>query len=74
MRTLVLFLLSAALAAPAFAQGRRLEIEEFNVVGKIQKPEITILVTRQNIATETSLNLQESFIPKVVESIEKKPF
>jgi len=74
MRTLVLFLLSAVLAAPAFAQGRRLEIEEFNVVGKIQKPEITILVTRQNIATETSLNLQESFIPKVVESIEKKPF
>jgi hypothetical protein len=74
MRRCLVMVLALSASTTALAQGRRIEIEEFNVVGKIQKPEITMVVSRQNVDTQTSLNLQESFIPKVVESIEKKPF
>ena len=66
----------AALGAStvAFGQARRLILEDFEVKGKVQKPEITIFVTRQNLNPEYNLDLRESFIPKIVESTEKKPF
>ena len=58
----------------ASAQGRRLVIEETVIEGKVQKPEITIFITRQNLDTGYSLVLRESFIPKIIQSVEKKPF
>ena len=65
----------AMVAAPAEAQERRrLVLGEFEVEGKVQKPEITIFITRQNLDTEFKLELKESFIPRIVESVEKKPF
>ncbi len=63
-----------SLSLPASAQGRRLVIEETVIEGKVQKPEITIFITRQNLETDFSLVLKESFIPKIIESVEKKPF
>ena len=76
-RTLIL-LLGASLALGAFglahAQSRRLVLDDFEVKGKVQKPEITIFVTRQNLNPEYDLELRESFIPKIVESAEEKPF
>lgn len=63
-----------SLSLPASAQGRRLVIEETVIEGKVQKPEITIFITRQNLETDYSLVLKESFIPKIIESVEKKPF
>jgi hypothetical protein len=68
-------LFAAFAAAPAQAQERRrLVLGEFEVEGKVQKPEITIFITRQNLDTEFKLELKESFIPRIVESVEKKPF
>lgn len=65
----------AVASAPAQAQERRrLVLGEFEVEGKVQKPEITIFITRQNLDTEFKLELKESFIPRIVESVEKKPF
>ena len=56
------------------AQGRRLVFEETVIEGEVQKPEITIFITRQNLGTEYVLELKESFIPKILKSVEKKPF
>lgn len=68
-------LLAGVLGSPAHAQERRrLVLGEFEVEGKVQKPEITIFITRQNLDTEFQLELKESFIPRIVESVEKKPF
>ncbi len=73
-RTLLVLGIVVALAGLAQAQSRRLVLDDFEVKGKVQKPEITIFVTRQNLNPEYDLELRESFIPKIVESVEEKPF
>ena len=77
MRRLLLVVALAAggsWSVDAHAQGRRIVIEETVIEGKVQKPEITIFITRQNLNTDYQLELRESFIPKIVETVEKKPF
>jgi hypothetical protein len=66
--------MAALLPSSALAQGRRIVIEETVIEGKVQKPEITIFISRQNLDTDYNLVLRESFIPKIVQSLEKKPF
>jgi hypothetical protein len=44
------------------------------VEGRVQKPVIDIFMRRQNLHTDYKLELRESFLPKIVESVEKKPF
>jgi hypothetical protein len=70
------FLAFAGLLTPsaAFAQSKGLRFEETNLVGKIQKPEIQILITKQNLTPKYELDLRESFLPKVIESVSHKPF
>ncbi|MEL6347962.1 MAG: hypothetical protein AAFV53_32950 [Myxococcota bacterium] len=58
----------------ASAQDRRLVFEVVDVIGEVQKPEITIFITRQNLDTNYELELKESFVPRIVESVDKKPF
>lgn len=41
---------------------------------KIQKPEIQILISKRNLTPRYDLELKESFLPQIVESVEKKPF
>jgi len=62
------------LAPEAEAQTRRLVFEDINVEGRVQKPVIDIFMRRQNLHTDYKLELRESFLPKIVESVEKKPF
>ena len=58
----------------ADAQARRLVFEEISVEGRVQKPVIDIFMRRQNLHTDYKLELRESFLPKIIESVEKKPF
>lgn len=41
---------------------------------KIQKPEVAIIMNKQHLTPKYDLELQQSFLPKVVESVEEKPF
>jgi len=74
MRWIVLVLMFFSGSAPANAQARRLVFEEISVEGRVQKPVIDIFMRRQNLHTDYKLELRESFLPKIVESVEKKPF
>ena len=74
MKRLVVLALGVLLAGTAHGQGRRLVFEETVIEGEVQKPEITIFITRQNLGTEYVLELKESFIPKIIKIVEKKPF
>ena len=58
----------------AQAAGKPLVIEAIEVEAKIKKPEIPIFMNRENLNTDYKLELKESFLPKIVESVEKKPF
>ena len=73
MRTLVLLMIALG-SAPAEAQSRRLIFEDIDVEGRVQKPVIDIFMRRQNLNTGYQLELKESFLPKIVESVQRKPF
>ncbi len=73
LRPLVLVLL-LALPGSAQAQGRVMKLEGITVIGKVQKPEVMMVITRQNLNSDYTLELRESFLPKIVRSIDEKPF
>lgn len=58
----------------AEAQTRGYRFEGETMIVKIPKPEIAILITRQNLTPKYDLQLRESFLPKVVDSVNRKPF
>ncbi|MCB9761538.1 MAG: hypothetical protein H6739_16970 [Alphaproteobacteria bacterium] len=70
----LLALAALASAGPAQAQGRPFVFEAEELVGEVQKPSIQIFVARQNLNRDYELELKESFIPRIVDSVEKKPF
>ena len=51
-----------------------LVFETVDITGEVQKPEITIFITRQNLDTNYEFSLRESFIPRIIESVERQPF
>ncbi len=65
------------LAASAAAQGKAkrkvIRLEAIKVEGRIQKPQAFYILQRSNLNFE-GLDLKQSFIPKIIESIEKEPF
>lgn len=78
-RTLIVMAFAVAVLAvtlPGLAQQRKKIVisDEMEVEGQVQKPQVTYIVTRQDIEDEEQLKLSTSFIPKIVESVEKEPF
>jgi hypothetical protein len=78
MRTLLTLILLAA-ALPALAQDagakkkKVIRLDALTVEGKIQKPQAFYILQRSNLNFE-ELNKPESFVPKVVQSVDKQPF
>lgn len=48
--------------------------DEFVVVGEVLKPEITVVISRENLNKAYELKLDESFLEKIVRSVEHAPF
>ncbi len=59
----------------AYAQsGRRVvRIREVRIEGRIQKPQAFYILQRSNLNFE-GLELKNSFVPKIIKSVEKAPF
>lgn len=45
-----------------------------DIVGEVQKPEVIVLISRENLNKAYELELAESFLDKIVESVEQPPF
>lgn len=69
-------------ALPALAQDsgsgapkkkKVIRLDALTVEGKIQKPQAFYILQRSNLNFE-ELNKPESFVPKVVDSVDKQPF
>jgi hypothetical protein len=76
MRTLLalfLWLLPVATFAAEKAARKVVRLEAIKVEGRIQKPQAFYILQRSNLNFE-GLELKESFIPKILKSIEEKPF
>lgn len=76
---IVLFVLAAA-SAPVEAQERQrrrprrvIRITELVVEGRIQKPQAFYILQRSNLNFE-GLELKNSFVPKIIESVEGELF
>ncbi len=60
--------------ARAQSSGRRvIRLEAIKVEGRIQKPQAFYILQRSNLNFE-GLDLKQSFIPKIIESVDKDPF
>ena len=71
---LVICLASLGWATPA-AAAPKIVFEEAVIEGEIQKPEIAVFISRQNLNKAYELTpLKESFLPKIVEAVKKPPF
>lgn len=66
--------LFALLPSVAQGQSRRVVIEAEEILGTVQKPEVQLIISKQNLDQDYDLVLKESFIPKIVQSIETDPF
>jgi hypothetical protein len=42
--------------------------------GKADEPLVELLIVRENLKMEYELALEESFVPKIWESVEQRPF
>ena len=77
MRKLLIILtlsgLPAVAAAQDGAQRKVIRLEAIKVEGRIQKPQAFYILQRSNLNFE-GLELKQSFIPKIVESVKKAPF
>jgi hypothetical protein len=44
------------------------------VVGEVQRPQVSVVMTRENLNDPYDFNLQESFLPKIVDAVRRSPF
>lgn len=63
----------AAEAKPAPARKKVIRLEAITVEGRIQKPQAFYILQRSQLNFE-ELNRTDSFLPKVVKSVDKDPF
>ena len=68
----VLLLLGQEAPAPA-KKKKVIRLEAITVEGRIQKPQAFYILQRSNLNFD-ELNRGESFLPKVVKSVDKEPF
>lgn len=65
----------AAPRQPSSPKARKYTIEEeYVVVGKIAKPQVQFLISREKGSSEEALVLKESFLPKILKAVESPPF
>ena len=81
----VALLAAAALSLPLFAsdanaqrrrRGKRakvIRLGEFRIEGTIQKPQAFYILQRSNLNFE-GLELKNSFVPKIIQSVDQPPF
>ncbi len=74
-RSAMVFFAAALFAWPAVAQDDgSMDVGPMTIVGKIQKPEVVVEITRENLDKGFDLELRESFLRKVIEALDRAPF
>ena len=66
---MMLFLIQMVFAQESTVGG----IEDFKIEGQVQKPEIFLSLRKGDTTKAYELELRESFIPKILETMKKEP-
>jgi hypothetical protein len=64
----------AILATPASAEELAFEDGAAVITGEVLKPEVTVVISRENLNKNYELELKESFLQKIIDSVEQPPF
>ena len=67
-------LLALGMALPSGGGAQDFTDDEFVIVGEILKPEITVVISRENLNKAYDLKLEESFLDRIVRSVDHAPF
>ena len=78
---LLIVMLAVFAAAPALAQdkkkdkgkGRVIQIDALKIEGQIQKPEAFYILQKGDVNFK-GLEPKKSFLPEIIQSVEKEPF
>ena len=73
LRLVFLVFVSGLIATPSAAQRKVIRLEAIKVEGRIQKPQAFYILQRSNLNFE-GLELKQSFVPKIVKSVDQAPF
>ncbi|HYV47045.1 MAG TPA: hypothetical protein VFA20_19440 [Myxococcaceae bacterium] len=73
MRALLLLLLLTQAKPATTGRKRVIRLDAITVEGRIQKPQAFYILQRSQLNFE-ELNRTDSFLPKVIKSIDKEPF
>jgi hypothetical protein len=81
MKTFILACLALIIAVPAGAQekkrdkgkGKVIQIDALKVEGQIQKPEAFYILQKGDVNFK-GLEPKKSFLPEILQSVEKEPF
>ena len=68
--------LMLVLSASGFAQAKKkkvIRLDALTVEGRIQKPQAFYILQRSNLNFE-GLELKNSFVPKIIKSVDQAPF
>lgn len=75
--SLILAAVVAAIAMPdmAAAAPKRLVFKDTEVIkGEVQKPEVAVFISRQNLNKGYEFELKQSFLPQIVDAVNRAPF
>ena len=56
------------------ARSQKYTYEEVKIIGKIVKPQVQFIISREKGVGDEALVLKDSFIPRILESVEEAPF
>lgn len=75
MRRIALFVVLGGLAASGIGLAAPLTAtEDFVVKGEVLKPEITLVISRENLNKPFDLKLDENFLDRIIQSVREPPF
>ena len=76
MKSTRALLVSVAILLPAVSGAEELRFEDGAAVitGEVLKPEVTVVMSRENLNKAYELELKESFLQKIIDSLEQPPF
>lgn len=68
--------LLALILLPTAVAGEELRFEDGAAIitGEVLKPEVAVVMSRENLNKAYNLELKESFLQKIIDSVEQAPF
>lgn len=73
-RWIVMASFGAGLLGAGTALAQSMQFEEQVIVGDVLKPEVTVIISRENLNKSYDLEFEESFLHKIEQSVERAPF